>query len=694
MKTKHTVYFVVLLCMSIFGILNLSAQSVTINHPNNGTTWVVGDTVTVGFTTQDCAGTTNVASVCIGYKDVMSSWDPYFGIQYPIPITYDGLHTIQFEVDRFWHTEVERDIYLLVYVYLYDNDPDTVVIDTSDVPIIIFQPNIAEIVVTDRELPDNRLLVRGTDVNITWETDCSGPFGAVKIQLFMDGLYQKTIVDATPNDESYTWHIPSDRKTGNECFQFRISSVADSTIFDDNSPFSICDDSVQVAYPSASGIMWQRGTKQTITWTTLADLIPAVKIQLSRGLTHQTIVESTPNTGSYTWQVPADQATGTNSFKIRISSTADDQVYDDSDNPFSILKNSSLLFNIDGRKDLYGDSLTGPNDGHLKIRPYAFNENGRPVNDGDLSGKTWAAWDDEWFYLYEEVMDDTVSGSSPNVWEEDALELFIDPQPTDSTDNSIWHGRLTALAKDSSGALAGDDLDMVGPSGGFLARSGGDDLDMVEAGLKYTARRIIPGGYALEMAVAWTEIAVNSETVTPAVGNRFGMGISLHDNDGRGRRQASLQWGAKLTNEASNTSKYLGTVEFLPNHRLKFLARNNMTGLTNAVPYDGSDYTASGVEESRAVPDAFGLSMNYPNPFNPSTKISYGVTTPGNLKLAIYNSLGRRIRVLKDGYCPAGTYDVAWDGLDDEGKSVGTGIYIAVLRQGGQTATRKMLKLE
>jgi uncharacterized repeat protein (TIGR02543 family) len=80
------------------------------------------------------------------------------------------------------------------------------------------------------------------------------------------------------------------------------------------------------------------------------------------------------------------------------------------------------------------------------------------------------------------------------------------------------------------------------------------------------------------------------------------------------------------------------------------------------------------------MPNDDRLSQNYPNPFNPTTMLSYGVSTPGELRLVIYNSRGQKIRVLRDGYCPAGSFDVKWDGLDDTGNSAGSRIYVAVLR--------------
>lgn len=101
-----------------------------------------------------------------------------------------------------------------------------------------------------------------------------------------------------------------------------------------------------------------------------------------------------------------------------------------------------------------------------------------------------------------------------------------------------------------------------------------------------------------------------------------------------------------------------------------------------------------GSRGEQTVPEAFRLEPNFPNPFNPGTKIHFGVDAPGTLSLIIVNSLGQTVRVLREGYCPAGSYEAEWNGLDDSGKTAGSGIYQAVLRQGGRTVVRKMLKIE
>jgi hypothetical protein len=93
-------------------------------------------------------------------------------------------------------------------------------------------------------------------------------------------------------------------------------------------------------------------------------------------------------------------------------------------------------------------------------------------------------------------------------------------------------------------------------------------------------------------------------------------------------------------------------------------------------------------------PVAFGLSQNYPNPFNPVTAIRYGIPKNGNAELAVFNTLGQRVRVLVDGPQTTGFHTLQWDGRSDEGIPLPTGMYIVRLRTDAATASRKMILLK
>ena len=101
------------------------------------------------------------------------------------------------------------------------------------------------------------------------------------------------------------------------------------------------------------------------------------------------------------------------------------------------------------------------------------------------------------------------------------------------------------------------------------------------------------------------------------------------------------------------------------------------------------------VQNTPAIPTAFKLEQNHPNPFNPSTTISYNVEKSGYVSLKIYDVMGRLVRTLVDNqYVSAGYetgYSVVWNGLDDHGQKASAGLYIYRLQSGAMSMTNKMI---
>ncbi|MDD4858323.1 MAG: T9SS type A sorting domain-containing protein, partial [Candidatus Krumholzibacteria bacterium] len=99
---------------------------------------------------------------------------------------------------------------------------------------------------------------------------------------------------------------------------------------------------------------------------------------------------------------------------------------------------------------------------------------------------------------------------------------------------------------------------------------------------------------------------------------------------------------------------------------------------------------ATGVDDT-PVPCFTSLNQNYPNPFNPSTRISYSLKAATRVSLRIYNISGRLVRVLVDSTEPMGAHEAVWNGKDNTGRSVASGIYFYRLDAGAFSATRKMV---
>jgi hypothetical protein len=93
-------------------------------------------------------------------------------------------------------------------------------------------------------------------------------------------------------------------------------------------------------------------------------------------------------------------------------------------------------------------------------------------------------------------------------------------------------------------------------------------------------------------------------------------------------------------------------------------------------------------------PTVPGISLrasNYPNPFNPTTTISYTVPTSGDVTLKVYNMKGQVVRTLVNSSVNAGNHTVTWNGTDDNGSAVSSGLYFYKIQSSNQTLTKKML---
>ncbi|HQV33524.1 MAG TPA: T9SS type A sorting domain-containing protein [Calditrichia bacterium] len=91
------------------------------------------------------------------------------------------------------------------------------------------------------------------------------------------------------------------------------------------------------------------------------------------------------------------------------------------------------------------------------------------------------------------------------------------------------------------------------------------------------------------------------------------------------------------------------------------------------------------------IPIRYKLFQNQPNPFNPATLIRYHLPHPGRVQLAVYNIIGQRIIYLVDEEQRAGEKMVRWDGMDQRGRPVGSGIYIYRLQVGDFVESKQML---
>jgi hypothetical protein len=114
-------------------------------------------------------------------------------------------------------------------------------------------------------------------------------------------------------------------------------------------------------------------------------------------------------------------------------------------------------------------------------------------------------------------------------------------------------------------------------------------------------------------------------------------------------------------------------------------------------PRDNNDFQGivTDVDELDSnVPESFTLFQNYPNPFNPETTIRYRLPSAQEVQLKIYNILGQQVKLLLDKQQLAGDYKVVWDGKDDRGNLMPSGVYIYRIQAGDFEKSNKMILLK
>jgi len=93
-------------------------------------------------------------------------------------------------------------------------------------------------------------------------------------------------------------------------------------------------------------------------------------------------------------------------------------------------------------------------------------------------------------------------------------------------------------------------------------------------------------------------------------------------------------------------------------------------------------------------PSAFTLYRNYPNPFNPTTTIRFYTPKNENIQLIIYNSLGQKVKTLIHDSLTAGMHSVQWNGINDDGSKVSSGVYFYRLQAGAFSESKRMTLIE
>ena len=136
--------------------------------------------------------------------------------------------------------------------------------------------------------------------------------------------------------------------------------------------------------------------------------------------------------------------------------------------------------------------------------------------------------------------------------------------------------------------------------------------------------------------------------------------------------------------------------------QVAYILRNENDGFCVMYIYDiatgthkavASTYEVEGptAVDNEAAPASFAITGNFPNPFNPTTTIEFSLEKAGDVSLDIYNVMGQHVRSLESNVMAPGAHAVVWNGRDDSGNAVSSGVYISRLRMGEAVQSKAML---
>jgi hypothetical protein len=201
------------------------------------------------------------------------------------------------------------------------------------------------------------------------------------------------------------------------------------------------------------------------------------------------------------------------------------------------------------------------------------------------------------------------------------------------------------------------------------------------------------------LAAGQDELRLDWEGSTDADGDPISYIVTIGVDDGSGAA-VSLDMDSTLSEDYLG-ALYMDLMEAADSSTVD-ISSGVFTVLWDVSATDGMDTTLSengpfavtldvgwflGVDGHGVIPDQFALHQNYPNPFNPITTIRYDVPEAARVTIEVYNLLGMRVRTLVSDDHQAGYHTVRWNGLNERGVAVASGMYIYRIHADGATGS-------
>ena len=298
--------------------------TLTIDEPNGGENWYVGDTHDIEWSHFGGSGTVDLVLFKGGtqIEEIASG------------ITNDDSYSWNISEDYIPGTDYR--------IYIRDSN-NAAISDFSNSSFTLLQQTIT--VLSPNGDED---LTSGENHTITW-TSAGGSWATADIRLYRGSNLVEHISD-TSNDGSYVWMNildPGEPYIGTDVFKIRVSKNSDLNIYDESdSNFSINYPNLVITSPNTN-VSWQTGTTHNITWNP-AGVTGNIKLELWKHSGWDSdIANNITNNGTYSWDIPAGQSESSN-YRIKIISLSNEEINDLSDVYFSIYRPDLTITSPDG----------------------------------------------------------------------------------------------------------------------------------------------------------------------------------------------------------------------------------------------------------------------------------------------------------------------------------------------------------
>ncbi len=148
-------------------------------------------------------------------------------------------------------------------------------------------------------------------------------------------------------------------------------------------------------------------------------------------------------------------------------------------------------------------------------------------------------------------------------------------------------------------------------------------------------------------------------------------------------------YGIEIVDVSNPSAPYFVSNYNTSGHAVELIADGEYLYVADPPYFRILRFDPTGIEDTNSLPDEFSLSQNYPNPFNAQTTISYSLPTASDVKIDIFDILGRKIETLVSGNQPAGQHSIIWNA-----EKASSGMYFYRIEAGSYSDTRRCLLLK